>query len=111
MAAISAALSFRPSKANTPPPPMELSIWKPNADDVLGITFELPADEHHKGVVVGTIHPGYLMAKAKKLKVRPLATFCLRRPLTVSPPSATCSALHYTPRGQPCVFRRATWCT
>ena len=63
--AIGAALSFRPSKA-VALAPIELSIWKPNAEDALGITFE--ADSSFDGVVVATIQPGQLMAKAKKLK-------------------------------------------
>ena len=65
--AIGAALSFRPSKAVVPVP-IELSIWKPNASDALGITFELPGDSSLEGVVVAAIQPGQLMAKAKKLK-------------------------------------------
>lgn len=58
--------SFRPGKV---PQPKEIDLWKPNADDVLGITFEVPEDsETYKGVVVAEIHPGFLMARAKKLQ-------------------------------------------
>ena len=65
-AALSAAISFgRGTKTG----PQEISIWKPNEEDVLGITFEVPADSTLKGVLVTDIHPEFLMAKSKKLKI------------------------------------------
>ena len=67
--AISSALSFRPGKATAKHgAPMELTLFKPNADDTLGVTFEVPADESLKGVVVAVIHPGFLVSNSKKLK-------------------------------------------
>ena len=58
--------SFRQGKAAGP---REIDLWKPDVDTLLGVTFEVPADEAHKGVVVAEIHAGYLMARLKKLRV------------------------------------------
>ena len=62
------AISFRKGKAaGSSAGTMEVSIVKPNLDDILGITFEVPNDPSLKGVVVAQVHEGYLMHKAKKL--------------------------------------------
>ena len=92
--AISAAMSFRPGarpggkakKAATPdgpPRPVEVVVWKPNADDKLGLTFEVPEDSaQYKGVVVAAVHEGFLMAKTKKLKVGDVVHLINGRPVT-----------------------------
>ena len=63
------AISFRKGKAAAPTGPQEVSIFKPSLDSILGITFEVPEDHSHKGVVVSAINPGYLIAKSEKIHV------------------------------------------
>ena len=65
--ALSKAKSFRSGgkksaaggSAGAEPQPMEVVLYKQNADDKLGLTFEVPEDsERYKGVVVAVIQPG-----------------------------------------------------
>ena len=96
------AISFgRGSKAPAPAPTlassslrvdgtMELSLFKPKADDILGITFEVPHDPSIKGVVVAEIHAGFLMAKAKQFQLGDVVHTINGRPITTPKEGAEC---------------------
>lgn len=67
------AISFRKGKAAGSPAAdstgtMQIEFVKPNPNDIMGITFEAPADHSLKGIVVAQVHDGYLMASLKKLQ-------------------------------------------
>ena len=78
--------SFRTGKTAKP---KEIDIWKPNQDDVLGLTFEVPEDEKLKGVVVANIAPGGLIARSKKLKVGDVLHAVNGMPVTTPQQGAT----------------------
>jgi len=78
--------SFRQGK---PSAPKEIDLWKPDADAILGITFEVPADESLKGVVVAQIHAGYLMARSKKLRIGDVIHAVNGRPVATPQEGAT----------------------
>jgi len=62
--------------------PKEIDLWKPNQTDVLGLTFEVPADLSFKGVVVADIMPGGLIARSKKLRIGDVVHAVNGRPVT-----------------------------
>jgi len=49
--------------------PQEITLLKPNVDETLGITFEVPEDMSLKGVLITAVREGELVSKSKKLKV------------------------------------------
>ena len=69
-------------------PPVELTLWKPNADDVFGITFEVPADDEYKskGCVVAAITRA---ATSKKLKLGDVVHIINGRDVTKPKEAAT----------------------
>jgi len=69
----------------------EVSLMKPNQDDILGITFEVPADAAAlKGVVVTDVHPDHLVAKSKKLKPGDVVHVINGKPINTPEEGAMC---------------------
>ena len=75
------------SHGNKTASPQEITLWKDKANDVLGITFDVPEDTLLKGVVVSKLQEGSLIAKSKKLKVGDVVHAINGRPV-VTPPEA-----------------------
>ena len=75
------------SHGNKAAGPQEITLWKDKANDVLGITFDVPEDTLLKGVVVSKLQEGSLIAKSKKLKVGDVVHVINGRPV-VTPPEA-----------------------
>ena len=75
------------SHGNKTAGPQEITLWKDKANDVLGITFDVPEDTLLKGVVVSKLQEGSLIAKSKKLKVGDVVHAINGRPV-VTPPEA-----------------------